>query len=617
VIFLVVPGFLLGVDVDTIESFKVNPYLYGKDIEIIKKTDLLQDKIIYGDFLKYKSPARIYFYITIHNKNHKNKKIYIKSLFNFQKLTLYRFDEKRTKVGSSMGYGESVKQRDSQISSFLVSLQPGKNIFIGDLELNFPLVPQFTLHSEEEYKRLVGSENIFIVILFTIFSVMVLYNFFIFIFVRKIYYFLYTAYLLTAILLNMCYLGVGYWILGNLSSLVTSFWAQWVIINVLAGWFFGISFLRLRKDHPLLYKIGLWIGMVIILFFLYAFVNPIQSLTIFNFTIGSVAFIAMPMGIYRFIKGYRPALYYTIAWGILSLGAIIFNLSITGIFPKTTFTLWSYFYASAAEMILLSLALGNLLRFNELKMLKSQRDYIGQLETEKKEKAHVYGQLEKIVYTHQISKIQKGAVLEETMPVGKGWAGVIALDIVNSSQLSHDVANAFFREYFLECEKLIMDGYDEEQMISAAYRIKEMGDGFLCSIGYPFKNEDSVSLEAAAFNLSVKFFRLFNEVAEKQNLTGKIFCAIGIALGEIEGFYPVAGTKEYDLYGKGIILATRYEALRKVIFASEKSNILTLQQNVYEALPERLKERFIQYQLNDHPIAEDAENLIAWYTLVD
>jgi hypothetical protein len=64
-----------------------------------------------------------------------------------------------------------------------------------------------------------------------------------------------------------------------------------------------------------------------------------------------------------------------------------------------------------------------------------------------------------------------------------------------------------------------------------------------------------------------------------------IACGIGIALDTITGFFPEAGTKEYDLYGQAIVLATRYEGMRKTLFEAETArSVLIIQEKVYHSL---------------------------------
>ncbi len=79
-----------------------------------------------------------------------------------------------------------------------------------------------------------------------------------------------------------------------------------------------------------------------------------------------------------------------------------------------------------------------------------------------------------------------------------------------------------------------------------------------------------------------------------------IACGIGIALGNLTGFYPESGTKEYDLYGQGLILATRYEGLRKTLSEGEQHrSIIILQEIVFSGLRPELRESFVKVDLRE------------------
>lgn len=72
-------------------------------------------------------------------------------------------------------------------------------------------------------------------------------------------------------------------------------------------------------------------------------------------------------------------------------------------------------------------------------------------------------------------------------------------------------------------------------------------------------------------------------------------CGIGITLDTLTGFYPEAGTKEYDIYGQALVLATRYEGMRKTLFEAEKGrSVLIIQSVVYDSLDPSHREGFIE-----------------------
>jgi class 3 adenylate cyclase len=225
--------------------------------------------------------------------------------------------------------------------------------------------------------------------------------------------------------------------------------------------------------------------------------------------------------------------------------------------------------------------------------------------------------LKKIIYLHQLLEIKNGKELESTMPTTSSQACVISFDIVGSSKIKHIKAKTFFRNVFARCNELMVEGYDGKKLKSKAYRIKEMGDGFLCSVGYPFESiTDNPAIEAVV--LSRSFARILKE--ESARLSIDILCGIGIASDTITGFYPEVGTKEYDLYGPGIILATRYEGMRKALFKDGlKQSVLIIQENVYESLSIELRSQFIEEDLQELGIVvrDDPSAIKIYYQFLD
>lgn len=242
--------------------------------------------------------------------------------------------------------------------------------------------------------------------------------------------------------------------------------------------------------------------------------------------------------------------------------------------------------------------------------------YFGQ--QEKNLRNHAYKQLEKVLYPHQRRMIEDGYTLEETMPVGWGEACVIAFDVVESSKIKSPYARTLLQNVLKKCQTIMMQNYNSADFESNAYRIKEMGDGFLCSIGFPFKVPGTWQKESLAIKLAQQFVTIFHEEAAKLAPNERIHCSIGIANGVIEAFYPHTTPKEYDIYGRPLILATRYENIRKELFNHiPKSSIIVLQEPVYMRLPPQLQQGFVQFELKNFRIRDDQEAKRLFYMVFD
>ena len=99
---------------------------------------------------------------------------------------------------------------------------------------------------------------------------------------------------------------------------------------------------------------------------------------------------------------------------------------------------------------------------------------------------HLYNQLSKLVYPHQLERIKLGDELENTMPLKEGKAIINVFDVQRSSDIRHERTAEFFMNLFQAFLQICMKGYEHNPLRSQAFRLKETGDGFISSVGYPF-----------------------------------------------------------------------------------------------------------------------------------
>lgn len=196
------------------------------------------------------------------------------------------------------------------------------------------------------------------------FIVLVLYNFFIFLIVRDrafVYYLLYAAsYGLYFAIHN----GLAFQFLWPDSPA----WGNQALLVMLSlTLVFGMQFTRTFLDSagfaPRLDKIaiatqGLTItGLVASFFTSYAvLILPISVLTI------AVTTLIMTLGMLGLIKGYKPARFFMLAWGMLLVGVLTYMLKVFGILPHNMLTQNGFQTGSLVEMVLLSLALASRVR---------------------------------------------------------------------------------------------------------------------------------------------------------------------------------------------------------------------------------------------------------------
>jgi len=229
---------------------------------------------------------------------------------------------------------------------------------------------------------------------------------------------------------------------------------------------------------------------------------------------------------------------------------------------------------------------------------------------------HLYNQLSKLVYPHQLERIKLGDELENTMPLKEGKAIVNVFDVQRSSEIRHERTQDFFMSIFQSFLQICMKGYEHNPLRSRAFRLKETGDGFISAVGYPFLPIDSRSLADSAVSTALTMFEAFNKEVEKFNYSRPIKAAMGLAYNSVQGTFQSGGIRSYDLFGDALIQAAKYEELRKQpvlwdIFSEharekgmEDFNILIVQEFVYNSLSPSYRDLFTEIDLKDERLVK-------------
>lgn len=230
---------------------------------------------------------------------------------------------------------------------------------------------------------------------------------------------------------------------------------------------------------------------------------------------------------------------------------------------------------------------------------------------------HLYNQLSKLVYPHQLERIKLGDQLENTMPLKEGKGIINVFDVQKSSDIRHEKPQDFFMGVFQAFLQICMKGYEHNPLRSQAFRLKETGDGFISAIGYPFLPVDSRSLADSAVSTALSMFEAFNIEVEKFNYSRPIKAAMGLAYNSVQGTFQSGGIRSYDLFGEALIQASKYEELRKQpvlwkIFCRHAEelgladfHILIVQEVVYNSLSPPYRDLFVEIDLEDPELLEN------------
>ncbi|SMF16727.1 adenylate/guanylate cyclase domain-containing protein [Pseudobacteriovorax antillogorgiicola] len=231
---------------------------------------------------------------------------------------------------------------------------------------------------------------------------------------------------------------------------------------------------------------------------------------------------------------------------------------------------------------------------------------------------HAYEQMKKLVYPHQLYLMQKKESLEATMPRGSAESCIISFDIQGSTAIGHIKNHEFFESVIHDCHTIMMENYDPDTLSANAYMIKEMGDGFLCAVGFPFHCEGKK--EQVAYELALRFVEVVNRCSVEFLDDQEAYCSIGIGIGSVVGDFPTSGLKTYDLYGAGIIKATRYESTRKPLLkhlSVSNTHVIIIETTVWECLEEEVQQNLKEYALEKFKVRDHQDVKCLYYQLLD
>jgi class 3 adenylate cyclase len=442
-------------------------------------------------------------------------------------------------------------------------------------------------------------------------AAMILYNILLYASIREQTYIYYVFYILSHTLFQMSLNGhLLQFIFPSWPALAANMIPTLVGTTTIGVSLFTQSFLESRTHTPNSHRalnIALVGGCLLIL--LNMVLPYSKTIALANILPMYFSVVCMTSGIIRWRQGYKPASIYVLAFAAFFLGVLMASSLTLGLMPSNMLTEYGAQIGSMIEVIMLSIALASKINGERKTRYEAQKKAL-ELAMEKQ---HSYQQMEKLLYPHQLIMVQKGQSIETTMPTGTDIACVLSFDVINSSKVKSEGFNELMEEFLSDCRDLMMRGYDGESLTSAGYMIKEMGDGFLCSVGFPLKQLGQSKAECAV-DLARQIISRFAQVNEQLDAPTPLHCCIGVAMGQVKSYFSQSGSVKYDMWGRGIILATRYESLRKEIMLKlelDSANMLILQEDVYYSLPSDLRKAFqvhaladLGIQVRDHPEAK-------------
>lgn len=241
-----------------------------------------------------------------------------------------------------------------------------------------------------------------------------LYNILIYFAIREIKYLFYTFYILSVGVYAMCVDGIAYQFLWSNAPQWNQI-AYGISLFSLMFWalLFGKKFLNTRVRAP---KIDRVLNVIIVfrsLLFFYALLFDHSLFQVRNIEIIPLLAIFYA-GIYVLIRGYKPARFFVMAYGIMFLGFFTKALINLSVIPVGIMSYYSLHIAFVLEMLFLTFALSDRVRILKSNRDKALKRIIIQHEANEKLKDKVNRELERRIKRRTEELQQKNRLLEES-----------------------------------------------------------------------------------------------------------------------------------------------------------------------------------------------------------
>jgi two-component system, sensor histidine kinase LadS len=243
--------------------------------------------------------------------------------------------------------------------------------------------------------------------------IIALYNFLVYLAIREIKNIYYIMYILSVAAYAMSYDGIGFQYLWPNHPEWNNYATGITLFSVIVwGLVFTRRFLSTRANAPRLDVALTW--MIIIrsgLFIIELFFYP-ELLSYRNIEIIPLSLIFFT-GISAWRRGYRPARFFVIAYGILFIGFFIRTLVYFNVLPFTTALHYSLHISFVLEMLFLTFALGDRIRILKNMRDRAMKRIILQHEVNMQLKDKVTKELEHKVLERTLELNNKNTELEE------------------------------------------------------------------------------------------------------------------------------------------------------------------------------------------------------------
>lgn len=366
---------------------KVNEVLLGRHLYILKvnETTSSEQDVLAGKYdtqfelSKKDFPNEglltqdIWVRLTLDNQSQDDIKLLLESRWAFLDfVTVFQKGRDGNYESLTLGDVPSFAARPIEYRApvFPLHIKPGENTYYVRVKSKGTLLVSFYLWDSENFSRFSHRDTLILGLSFGAIAILFLYNIFLAFSFRSQTYATYCVYLLIYVFTQTGFQATGLEWFGER-------FARWTMNT---GYIFSISFshccscifamffLNTKQYMPRWRKffIGLtYVNLAVTFFTLIGDYNTAGRLISSTTLVTSLALIIA--GIVARLRGFRPAIYYTIAWTALLVNNILLTLLFNGLVPMNVFVQWGNFPGAIIEAVLISLALADRVNYMQSK----------------------------------------------------------------------------------------------------------------------------------------------------------------------------------------------------------------------------------------------------------
>lgn len=392
------------------EDTSFNDQIIGPNLFILEEdsTELADEEILSGKWDKLFHPSKsdmpnkgllsqaMWVKFVIQNSTETTRELYLESRYPFlDYITLYQKwpdgrIESRT-IGDAVAYEE--REVDFRFPVFKFYAEPGQNEYYIRIKSIGTMFVGLFLWTPENFDKHSRTDNLILGLSYGALVILTIYNIFLTIFIRSRSYLYYSLYLITFIGSQFCFQATAMtWIGGSVGHWIMNRGFLFIVtLSQGISLIFASRFLNTRHYMPKWRKVLFSLAIVnFVLSFLstVADYNTVARVTSISTILTSLSLILG--GFTAIYRGFRPAIYYTLAWMAILVGNVCLTLLFNGVIPMSFLAQWGNIFAGVIEVCLMSFALADRIRYTQ----KRSEDTIRHLNQELTKHIH---QVESIV----------------------------------------------------------------------------------------------------------------------------------------------------------------------------------------------------------------------------